>query len=121
MDKIDRSRFLKKVKENYPELSDGLNAQEGLITFEVSIFIGYLQKLINDGETTKFVNAIELASYFYVNGNEALKNSIRNGICEDLHFEDSKKNYRSWAIKYLPIPLAKEREVWLKFMGYNNA
>jgi hypothetical protein len=115
---IDRSQFLKEVKEKYPEIRGDLNSQDGLITFEVSVFLDLIQKYINDGNREDFIEAIEVANHFYLEGNKSLKECICNGVCEDLLFEDSKKNKRSWALEFLPSSLARERNSWRKFMGF---
>ncbi len=117
---IDRSQFLKELKSKYPEIKDELNSQEGLITFEVSAFINLVQQNIDDGNREGFRESIDLANRFYLEGNKALRNSICNGVCEDLLFEDSKKNNRSWALALLPVPLAKVRDSWRTFMGFSN-
>ncbi|GAB1266725.1 hypothetical protein NBRC116492_35350 [Aurantivibrio infirmus] len=114
---IDRSQFLKELKGRYPEIKDELNSQEGLITFEVSVFLQLVQRNIDDGNRDGFQQSIELVNRFYSEGNKALRSSICNGVCEDLLFEDSKKNNRSWALALLPEPLAKERDSWRKFIG----
>ncbi len=42
--KLDRSQFLKEVKEEFPELAKVLNAEEGLFTFEMDVFSSFTQK-----------------------------------------------------------------------------
>jgi len=57
---------------------------------------------------------------FYLSGNKALHELIRNAVCEDLEFENTKKSDRHWAYDLLSEPLKKERIEWLKFMGYKH-
>ena len=117
MNRIHRSIFLKELKEAYPDLKQELNTQDGLFSFEVNVFLEYIQNYIDreDIENTKIL--LSRVNRYFSNGNKALIESIRNGICEDVKFEDSKKHYRSWALKYLSPQLRKERESWVNMMG----
>lgn len=118
--KIHRSQFLKALKERYPEIRDEINSRGGLFTLEVSVFLDLVQKYIDEGKRESFREAIALVNHFYLHGNKALKNLILNGLCEDLIFENSKKNARSWALELIPLPLAEERNAWRKFIGLPN-
>ncbi len=117
MQLIHRSPFLKELKAKYPELKGDLNAQMGLLAFEVSVFIEFIQAAIDKGDQDKVRETLELTSYYYLNSNNSLKTLLCNAVCEDLDFEDTDRHSRSWALNFLPKPLKRERDAWIKFMG----
>lgn len=120
MNKTHRSEFIKAVKDKFPELTDSINEQDGLLTFEMEVFIRFLQRQISDGERATTKECFDLLNYHYLNGNKALKETIRNAVCEDIDFSDSKKTHRSWALAILPSALNDERNAWNKFMDYKE-
>ena len=117
MNKIHRSIFLKELKEFYPELRKELNEQDGMFYLEVDVFLRFVQQCIDEGDHENTEILIERVNRYYQNGDKALHDCMRNGICEDVKFEDSKKTYRSWALEYLCPPLRKERDDWVSTMG----
>ena len=110
--KIHRSAFLKEIKEDYPELREDLNRQSGEIYFEINVLLTFLQQKIDDGdyEITKIL--LDKINRFYTNGDKLIHVHIRDGICQEVNFMDSKKTYRSWALEYLCLPLRKQRDNW---------
>jgi hypothetical protein len=117
MNKAHRSEFLKEVKHKFPLIKENINQQEGLLSFEIDVFIKYIQTLINQNQSALASEAFILLNHFYLNGNRALHELIRNAVCEDLVFEDTISIERKWAYDLLSEPLKAERRKWLKFMG----
>ena len=117
MKKIHRSIFLKEIKDSYPFLRSQLNDQDGMFCYEVSVFLRFVQRNIDEEDHENTEILLARVNRYYSLGDKALVEHIRNGICEDVKFEDSKKHFRSWALKYLSPELRKERESWIKFMG----
>ena len=120
MNKSHRSEFLKTVKKRFPELKELINQEDGLLSFELAVFIKFIQNKIDNSEELVIKECFEILNFFYKNGNKALHNTIRNAVCEDLVFKDSAKANRSWALSLLPAPLKNERDSWLKFMSYQS-
>ena len=120
MNKLHRSEYLKEVKKKFPSVTADINKQDGLLSFEIDVFIRYTQGLINTNQKAAVEKAFSILNRFYVNGNKALHELIRNAVCEDLVFENSNAFVREWAYGILPEPLKVEREKWLKFMGYKH-
>ena len=50
MKKAHRSEFLKTVKERFPEVRDGINKEDGLLSFEVAVFIKFIQRKIDSND-----------------------------------------------------------------------
>ncbi len=117
MSKLHRSDFLKEVKGNFPEIIENINKEEGLLSFELDIFVKFVQCQIDLNVTCKTKKAFTLLNNYYQNGNSALHELIRNAVCEDINFTDTKKIKRAWAYALVPAPLKTERQAWLKSMG----
>lgn len=117
MNLIHRSIFLKEIKEHYPQLTSELNKQESMFDWEVSVFLKFVQERIDNGDQQNSRILLERVGRYYRSGDQALKEHIRNGVCEDMRFEDSKKIVRSWSKEYLSDPLKAERESWISLMG----
>ena len=117
MTNVHRSVFLKELKEQYPELADKLNAQDSLFFREVAVFLEYVQEHIESEDTESVRILLQRVDRYYCNGDKALHELIRNGVCEDMRFEDTKKKNRAWALEFLSPVLTKERESWIEKMG----
>ncbi len=112
--KLERSQFLKELKETFPELTSKINSEEGLSTFEMDVFCDFTQKNINDGEKEVVVACFKIAEKYYRESNNNFKNVISTCFIEDLLFENTKKNYREWAWKLFPKIL---KEDYISFHG----
>jgi len=120
MKKAHRSEFLKAVKARFPEIRDKINKEDGLLTFEVSVFIKFIQIKIDASDQSSVIDAFKLLNMFYLNGNMSLSQTIRNAVCEDLYLFNTAILNRSWAFQALPEPLKSERKDWFEFMGYKS-
>ena len=120
MSKLHRSEFLKEVKSNFPETTENINKEEGLLSFELDVFIKFVQRQIDLNETSKTEIAFTLLEKYYQNGNRALHELIRNAVCEDFVFTYTKYNKRLWAYALLPESLKTERKAWVKSMCYRG-
>lgn len=118
---LHRSEFLKEVKSFFPEVTDKINQQGGLLSYEVDAFVQFVQRQIDLNSLEQTKSAFTLLDKYYQNGNEALHELIRNAVCEDLNFSDENSCHRSWAYIYLSEPLKTERKSWLEFMGYSGS
>ncbi len=113
-----RSQLIAAIKEKFPELREAINQERGLLTYEMKVFMQFVQTQIDLGQQLKVSEAYQLLSEYYLNGNKALANVIRNAIAEDLVLADTKKVNRAWAFHALPEPLKAERRAWFTFMEY---
>jgi len=105
---LDRSTLLRELKENFPELAPLINAEQGLLVFEVGAFYKYTQSLINDGNVEKVKLCFSIANNYLVHGDQKVKTAIATSYAESLDFNDTKKLTRSWAWELYPKPLKKE-------------
>jgi len=120
MKKAHRSEFLKSIKKRFPEIRDRINKEDGLLTFEVSVFIHFIQRKIDSSDEQAVIDAFNILSEFYVKGNVSLNHTIRNAVCEDLDLSSTATLNRAWAFTALPEPLKTERRDWFEFMGYKS-
>jgi hypothetical protein len=117
--KVHRSEFLKKLKDAFPEVGQGINqphSKPGNIGSEMDYFRRFVQKLIDDGDRGQVKKAYELAVWAYENGNNDLRSAIDSIFLEEMSFEDTNQNKRRWARELLPPALAKPYEDWLKIL-----
>ena len=111
---LDRSKLLKEVKEAFPEIRAKINAQQGLLHFEVGVFYMHTQKLINNGEREKVTKSFKIADKFYRNGDKKVQNAIAVSYVEGLEFTNTKKTCRDWAWHTFPASLKNE---YIEFHG----
>ena len=120
MKKLHRSIFLKEVKNKFPEIIELINKEDGLLYFELCVFINYVQNKIDAGDKSKVVECFSVLNNYYENGNNSLHSLISNAVSEDILFDDSKNINRRWALDLLPLALKKERDCWYEFMGFKK-
>jgi hypothetical protein len=101
---MDRSEFLRIVKQQFPELRELINKEQGLLHFEVSVLRRYTQRAIFDGDRQKLTNCFKIAEQAYVEGNRRLKIAIDTSFVEDLDFVTPHHRY-DWAWDMLPEKL----------------
>jgi len=117
MTTIHRSVFLKELKDQYPELSDRLNSDQNMFERDVLVYLEFVQQHIDDGDRENTRIHLSRLARYYSDGNNALKEFIRNGVCEDMKFENTSEIERSCALDFLPRSLRDEREAWVDQMG----
>lgn len=99
---MDRSKFLKILKDKFPHLRVKLNREMGQLHAEMAVFYSFAQECLDKGDETNLLVCFELADNFYKNGDRKLKNAIDVSFVESLSFGDQK-----WAWKLLPQELQK--------------
>lgn len=70
MSKLHRSEFLKEVKHHFPEIRDKINREQGLLSFEIDVFITFVQNQIDLNVITKTELAFKILDKYYRNGNK---------------------------------------------------
>lgn len=105
---LDRSILLKELKQEFPDLIPLLNAEQGLLHFEVGAFYQFTQSLINSGDVEKVKRSFNIANNYLVNGDAKVKNAISVSYAECFDFKNTKKQNREWAWEIYPELLKKE-------------
>ena len=98
---MHRSEFIKAVKEQFPELREPINQQQGLLWFEVQQFRFHTMQAIRDGDTEKLAACYRLAETAYLTGNRQLKEAIDGCFIEDMDYNTHGEVY-AWAWELLP-------------------
>ncbi|WP_157604979.1 hypothetical protein [Rhizobacter sp. Root16D2] len=101
MPKRDRSQLLRELKAAFPEITSQLNAEQGLLHFEVDVFRRFAQRAIFDGERDTAVQCFSLAATYLTEGNSAVRDAIDVSFIEPMEF-GSPPNERRWAWEALP-------------------
>jgi hypothetical protein len=112
MSKLHRSLWLSELKIAFPNLRNALNAEEGLLSFEMGVFAKFTQQKIaaNDRETVR--KCFDIALKYYVGGNARLRDAIDTCYVEDLNFHQGERNSRDWAWDLFPTPLKTLHEAF---------
>ncbi|MFT4924423.1 MAG: hypothetical protein ACI8WB_000501 [Phenylobacterium sp.] len=105
---LDRSILLKALKQQFPEITSLINAEQGLLHFEVTVFYQFTQSLINDGNSEKVKHCFNIANNYLVNGDKKVKNAISTSYAPCLDFNNTKKHKRGWAWDIYPQLLKQE-------------
>lgn len=101
---MDRSEFLRIVKQQFPDLREPINKEQGLLHFKVAVLRRYTQKAIFDGDRQALKNCFKVAERAYSEGNRHLKIAIDTSFVEDLDFVTPHNRY-DWAWDMLPAKL----------------
>ena len=105
---LDRSLLLKELKQEFPELIPLINAEQGLLHFEVGAFYRFTQSLINEGNVEQVKRCFSIANKYLLNGDAKVKNAISTSYAECFDFKNTKKQSRDWAWEIFPESLKKE-------------
>ena len=106
---MHRSEFLKELKELFPELTNSINKQQGLLSFEIGEFRKFTDYAIGAKDKNKVELCYKLAEKAYVNGNRELKALIETEFVESLSL-----HHNEWAWQTFPTILKKS---YLDFYG----
>ena len=91
---LDRSILLKELKHEFPDLTPLINAEQGMLHFEVGVFYQFTQSLINDGNRTQVKRCFDIANNYLANGDKKVKNAISVSYAECFDFKNTKKQNR---------------------------
>lgn len=105
MTRLHRSEWLAEVKSAFPELRSNLNAEEGLLAFEMGVFAAFTQKKIAQKDRDAVARCFAIALKYYDRGNARLRDAIDTCYVEDLDFQVSKRSDPTWAWDLLPQTL----------------
>lgn len=110
---MDRSEFLKLIKEAIPDLREAINRQQGLLHLEVDELRKRAQRAIYDGDREVLAICFRLADQAYQAGDRKLRNAIDVSFVEGLEF-GSIERPRAWAWEMLPT---RFRQLYERFHG----
>jgi len=93
METLHRSNFLKELKETFPQLTNKINAQYGLLNLEVHVFVDFAQCCIADNDVGKVRLCFMIAEKYCAGGNAAMRTAIVVSFVELL---DLRKAQWAW-------------------------
>lgn len=108
---MDRSAFLKLLRERLPALNDAVNRQAGQLHFEIDVLRHGAQRAIFDGDREILSRCFALAELAYKEGDKKLRDAIEVSFVFPLDFITPHHSYL-WAWQMLPDPL---RQLYEKF------
>lgn len=109
-----RSEFLKEMKDTWPQLTQDINAEHGLLHLEMDVVRRFAQHLIDSGNREELVRCLAIIQKYWLYGNSKLQNAIDISFIEDLDFNDTKRCRRRWAWDLFPAPL---KQLYVNFHG----
>lgn len=102
MSKLHRSQLLAEIKQSFPELTPELNAEEGLLAFELEVFCKFTMHMIGSENREAVATCYALMDKYYAGGNDKLRDAIDTCYVENLEFPTTKHKDRAWAWEILP-------------------
>ena len=72
MNKLDRSIFLKELKNLFPEIRHDINQEYGLLHLEMHVFARFVQDLIDKGDKDNLIRSYQIIDKYLRNGNDNL-------------------------------------------------
>jgi len=109
--KHHRSEFLKVLKAEFPGVREAINAEGGLLHFEMDAFRKYVQRAISQRNEEVVLRAFGLALQTYRVGDAKLKDAVDVSFVEPMDF-------CPWAWELLPEDL---KDLYVQFHGKSGA
>jgi hypothetical protein len=101
---MDRSQFLRLVKERLPDLRQALNQQRQILGSEVQVLGRAAQRAIYDGDRGRLAICFAVADRAHSEGNTDLRSCMESIFVDELEF-DTPHNSHPWAREMLSRPL----------------
>jgi hypothetical protein len=96
MASLDRSTFLRELKEAFPQLKVAINAEHGLLHLEMHAFANFAQEAISIGNADDVRRCFMIAARYHGDGNNSMKNAVVVSFLEHLDLRNA-----PWAWKLL--------------------
>jgi hypothetical protein len=103
MASLDRSAFLRELKEEFPQLRVAINAERGFLHLEMHVFANFAQDAISVGNADAVRICFMIAARYHADGNESMKNAVVVSSLEHLDLRDA-----PWAWELLGERLRNE-------------
>ncbi|WP_139752078.1 DUF7674 family protein [Aeromonas dhakensis] len=107
---------LYRIENEFPEISEKLREDEGLLHIHIGEFSHHVQSFIDNGNENEFGRVCKLFVELFSSASPELENALNVSFLENLNFTDGKNN-RSWAYSAMP-PLM--RKAWDEMDEYNS-
>jgi hypothetical protein len=101
---MDRSAYLRLLKQRLPELRSELNEQRQIVGCEIGVLAKAAQRAIFDGDRARVRICFGVAATVHAEGNTELKGLIENLFVHDLEFVTPHNAY-PWAWEMFPDSL----------------
>jgi hypothetical protein len=101
---MDRSEFLRLMKERLPDLRQALNQQLQILGGEVQVLGRAAQRAIYDGDRERLAICFAIADRAHSEGNKDLRGCMESIFVDELEFDTPHTSYR-WAREMLSRPL----------------
>jgi hypothetical protein len=111
--RLHRSIFLKELKALFPQLTQEINAEYGLLHLEMHVFARFAQRAIMDGDIEKVRLCFKLADKYNNEGTSKVINAIGVSFVEHLNLQKAQ-----WAWELLSPSL---RTVYLDCVDAGTA
>jgi hypothetical protein len=105
MEKLHRSQLIAELKQSFPDLTEALNTESGLLCFELNAFCRFTMGKIDEGDQISVAQCYAIALKYYQNGTRKMRDAIDTCYVEDLEFPSPKKKDRAWAWEVFPEQL----------------
>lgn len=105
MEKLHRSQLLAELKKSFPDLTESLNAESGLLSFELNAFCRFTMGKISEGDQAAVAECYAIALRYYLHGTGKMRDAIDTCYVEDLEFPSPKNKERAWAWEIFPEQL----------------
>ena len=105
MGNLHRSQWLAELKRSFPELTRPLNAEHGLLAFEMEVFSRFIQRKIANGDRQTVIVSYSIALKYFTGGNKRMRDAIDTCLVENLPFGRPDERLSNWAWAELPVPL----------------
>lgn len=89
-----------------------LNAEEGLLSFEMGVFAQFTQQRIAQNDRETIQKCFSIALKYYVGGNARLRDAIDTCYVENLDFRGGGRHSHDWAWDLFPAPLKTLHEAF---------
>ncbi len=114
---MDRSAFLRLLKQRLPDLRPAVNRQMQMLGFEVQVLGKAAQRAMYDGDRERLAICFGIAELAHSEGNDELRSCMESIFIDELEFVTPHNSY-SWAWEMLPRPLQERYTAGRVAHGY---
>jgi len=116
MNMISGIEAIARIEAEYPQISEEIQEDEGLLHIQIGTFSRLVQAFIDNKDTQAFDGACNLFVELFQKAAPELENALNVSFLEHLNFIDGNK-LRSWAYNAMPENM---KEAWNEMDEYNN-